>query len=183
MTEKLSWSIILLMEKEMIFESKNSARRLPLSFSLAERERRYARVRQHMAELGLDCLLAPAADVGEPQAHSRYLSQIGGVQGGAWVVFPACGEVTAIVSAEREARMWLEHLLWPRDIRWGSFSELVSARVEELGLKRGRIGVADWLISITGPRELSPTKPGGESRQPCLARTSCRRITFWNCRV
>lgn len=58
----------------------NGKRGLP-SFSLAERDRRYDRVRRLMARQNLDCLLAPAADVGEPQANSRYLCQIGGFAG------------------------------------------------------------------------------------------------------
>jgi len=70
-----------------------------------------------MSQRDLDCLLAPAADVGEPQANSRYLCQIGGVQGGAWVIFPASGEATAIVASEREQRMWAANLVWPEDLR------------------------------------------------------------------
>ncbi|MGH7772482.1 MAG: aminopeptidase P family N-terminal domain-containing protein, partial [Candidatus Binatia bacterium] len=123
------------------FQTDISGRRVLPSFSLAERDRRYAQVRKLMAERNLDCLLAPAADVGEPQANSRYLCQIGGVQGGAWVVFPASGEITAIVSSEREMRMWVANLIWPKDIRWGSFSQLVTDRIKELGLARSRIGV------------------------------------------
>ncbi|MCH8974951.1 MAG: hypothetical protein IH869_07735, partial [Chloroflexi bacterium] len=55
-------------------------RRVLRSFSLAERDRRYARVRELMASEGLDAILAPGADGGEPQAPSRYLCQVGGVQ-------------------------------------------------------------------------------------------------------
>jgi len=119
-------------------------RRLP-SFSIAERDRRYARVRKLMRERDLACLLAPAADNGEPQANSRYLCQMGGVQGGAWVVFPAEGEATAILSSERELRMWAANLSWPSDIRWGEFSKLVPDRLHELGFAKSRIGVTGLL--------------------------------------
>jgi len=122
----------------------DGTRRLP-SFSLAERDRRYARVRRLMREQNLDCLLAPAADNGEPQANSRYLCQMGGVQGGAWVVFPTSGEVTAILSSERELRMWAANLFWPSDIRWGDFSKLVPDRLRELGLAKSRIGITGLL--------------------------------------
>ena len=115
-------------------------RRLP-SFSIAERDRRYARVRKLMRERNLVCLLAPAADNGEPQANSRYLCQMGGVQGGAWVVFPAEGEATVILSSERELRMWAANLFWPSDIRWGDFSKLVPERLRELAFAKARIGV------------------------------------------
>src|SRR5918999_1328694 len=79
------------------FQTEPDGKRVLPSFSLAERDRRYERVRRVMGERNLECILTPAADVGEPQANSRYLCQIGGVQGGAWVVFPAAGEVTALV--------------------------------------------------------------------------------------
>ncbi len=115
-------------------------RRLP-SFSVAERDRRYGRVRKLMRERNLVCLLAPAADNGEPQANSRYLCQMGGVQGGAWVVIPADGEVTAILSSERELRMWAANLLWPSDIRWGDFAKLVPERLRQLSFAKARIGV------------------------------------------
>ena len=115
-------------------------RRLP-SFSLAERDRRYTSVRKLMRERNLVCLLAPAADNGEPQADSRYLCQMGGVQGGAWVVFPAEGEATAILSSERELRMWAANLFWPSDIRWGDFSKLIPERLRELAFAKARIGI------------------------------------------
>lgn len=138
------------------FQTDGTGKRVLASFSLAERERRYAQVRRLMAERNLDCLLAPAADVGEPQANSRYLCQIGGVQGGAWVVFPASGEVTAILSSERELRMWVANLIWPKDIRWGVASELVPARVKELGLERGRIGVTGLVDQYQRPEGVIP---------------------------
>lgn len=138
------------------FQTDSSGRRVLPSFSLAERDRRFARVRALMAERDLDCLLAPATDVGEAQANSRYLCQVGGVQGGAWVVFPAAGEVTAILSSEREMRMWVDNLQWPRDIRWGSFSELVPQRVRELGLAGGRIGVVGLVEQYMRPEGVIP---------------------------
>ncbi len=130
-------------------------RRLP-SFSLVERDRRYARVRQLMEAANLDCLLAPAADVGEPQANSRYLCQIGGVQGGAWVILPRSGEVTAIVSSERERRMWAANLAWPQDLRWGNFSELVPARLSELSLGKSRIGITGLVNQYRAPEGTIP---------------------------
>ena len=127
------------------FQTDAPGKRSLPSFSLAERDRRYEHVRRLMRERNLDCLLAPAADVGEPQANSRYLCQMGGVQGGAWVVFPASGEVTAILSSERERRMWVANLKWPSDIRWGDFSKLVPERLLELGFGKSRIGVTGLL--------------------------------------
>jgi Xaa-Pro aminopeptidase len=115
--------------------------RLP-SFSLAERDRRYGRVRRLMHEAGLDCLIAAPGEAFEPQASSRYLTQIGGLQGAAWAVLPLECEATAILSSEREHRMWARHLQWPTDLRWGQQTDLLIARLKELGLARGRVGIA-----------------------------------------
>ncbi|MPZ13275.1 MAG: M24 family metallopeptidase [Chloroflexi bacterium] len=138
------------------FQVDAAGRRVLPSFSLAERDRRYGRVRELMAERNLDCLLAPSSEVGETQAPSRYLCQIGGVQGGAWVVFPRQGAVTAVLSAEREMVMWQASLSWPSDLRWGTFSELVPERVKELGMGRGRIGVTGLLNQQARPEGIIP---------------------------
>lgn len=110
-------------------------------FSVAERDRRYAAVRVLMEQAGLDCLVAPPGELWEAQANSRYLTQIGGMQGGAWAVMPLEGDATAIVRAERERVMWAQLLEWPRDIRCGSGPELVANRLRELGAEHGRVGM------------------------------------------
>ena len=138
------------------FQTDGSGRRTLLSFSVAERDHRYARMRHLMAEQELDCLLVPFSEVGETQANSRYLCQIGGVQGGAWVVFPATGEATAVVMAEREQAMWQANLAWPSDIRWGSFSKVVPERVRELELHKSRIGVAGLVGQQARPEGIIP---------------------------
>lgn len=138
------------------FQTDSTGKRSLPSFSFAERDRRYQRVRRLMHERNLDCLLAPAADVGEPQANSRYLCQMGGVQGGAWVVFPASGEVTAILSSERERRMWAANLIWPSDIRWGDFSKLVPERLREMGFAKSRIGVTGLVGQYRMPEGTIP---------------------------
>src|SRR5947209_17354191 len=106
------------------FAVRDGRRVLP-SFSPAERDRRYAGVRARMREAGIDCLIAAPGEPFEPQASSRYLTQIGGLQGAAWAVLPLDGEATAILSSEREHRMWSGHLEWPTDLRWGSQVDLL----------------------------------------------------------
>src|SRR5258705_2186659 len=69
-------------------------------FSLAERDRRWGRVRELMRERDCACLVAPGLRDPEDQATSRYLSQIGGIGVHAWVVFPLHGDVTAIVESD-----------------------------------------------------------------------------------
>ena len=139
------------------FQTDSSGRRVKPSFSLAERDHRYARVREFMAERSLDCLLVPASDAETTQDNSRYLCQIGGHSGGAaWVVFPASGEATALVENNRVQAMWKSNLLWPTDIRWGTFSEMVPERVKELGLERSRIGVVGLTDLRAKPEGIIP---------------------------
>lgn len=113
-------------------------------FSLAERERRWGRVRQLMRERACDCLVAPGTGDPTYQATSRNLSQIGGVGANAWVVFPLEGEPTAIVDNERRKRFVALAQDWIGDIRTGAASELVPDRLRELGLARGRIGFTQY---------------------------------------
>ena len=138
------------------FTANSQGRRVLPSFSLAERDRRFAKVRELMAERNLDCLLVPFSEVGETQANARYLSQVGGVQGGAWVVVPADGEVTAVLLAEREVKMWQANLEWPSDLRWGTFSTRVPERIKELALEEGRIGVVGLVNQQARPEGTIP---------------------------
>lgn len=125
------------------FTTNGQGRRVLPSFSGAEHNRRYSRVRHFMAEANLDCLLAPPGEPYEPQANSRYLTQVGGLQGAAWAVVPASGQETSIFGSEREHKMWRANLQWPEDMRWGNTpTELFIDRIRELGVDRGRIGVS-----------------------------------------
>ena len=89
-------------------------------FSMAEHDRRLASVQKLMADAGLDCLIVPPADLWEIQSNSRYLTQVGGQQGGAWAVVPGSGAETAILGSEREHMMWRANLVWPVDMRWSN---------------------------------------------------------------
>jgi len=113
------------------------------SFSMAEHDRRFGRVQKLMGEAGLDCLIVPPADLWEIQSNSRYLTQIGGMQGAAWAIVPAAGPETAVLGSEREHKMWRANLEWPVDMRWSNnpFGPLVD-RLKELGVERGRVGYA-----------------------------------------
>lgn len=113
------------------------------SFSLAEHDRRFVRVQKLMGEAGLDCLIVPPADLWEIQSNSRYLTQVGGQQGGAWAIVPASGAETSILGSEREHKMWRANLEWPVDMRWTNKPlDAVFDRLMELGVERGRIGYA-----------------------------------------
>lgn len=72
------------------------------------------------------------------------------------MIFPAGGDATAIVSSERERRMWAAHLAWPPDIRWGNFSDLVAQRLGELNLSKSRIGVTGLVQQYHTPEGTIP---------------------------
>jgi Xaa-Pro aminopeptidase len=114
-------------------------------FSLAERDRRWARVRYFMKSAGFEALIGfpNQSHWDQFQADHRYLTQIGGHQTEVAVVFPASGEVTAFVRGGNEVEWWEIAQDWVGDIRpsrrtWG---DPVIDRIRELKLERGRIGV------------------------------------------
>ena len=73
-------------------------------FSRAERERRWGRVRELMRRAGLDAVIGfpNQSHWDQFQADVRYLTQIGGHQTEAAMVFPEAGEVTAFVRGANE---------------------------------------------------------------------------------
>lgn len=115
-------------------------------FSLAERDRRWARVRALMARDDLDAIFAPpnTGMFDTFQANVRYLTGIGGNHAMAAAVFPREGEVTAIGSPDIDPSIWLARQDWVTDVRgissaWGYSGEAI-ARLRELGRIR-RLGV------------------------------------------
>ncbi|MEK7342141.1 MAG: hypothetical protein AABZ69_07975, partial [Candidatus Binatota bacterium] len=68
-------------------------------FSLAERERRWGRVRKLIRKVGLDAIIGFPNQSHWDQFHAdiRYLPHIGGRQPEVAVVFPESGEVTTFV--------------------------------------------------------------------------------------
>jgi Xaa-Pro aminopeptidase len=113
--------------------------------SLAERDRRWQLTRRHMAARGIDCLVL----WGWPAmwdfctANARYLSPIGGNSENNTLVFPATGEPTSYVFMPTFTEYWKRAQDWVQDVRSrrGSWADTVVARIRELGLERGRIGM------------------------------------------
>jgi Xaa-Pro dipeptidase len=117
-------------------------------FSLAERTRRWNRVRELMDLDGVDALfVAPNTGHWDSfQANARYLTGLGGNGCQVGAVFPRSGDVMAISSPDVDPSIWLEREDWVSDIRaagggWGVVA-LALARLKELGLERGRIGLS-----------------------------------------
>ncbi|MDE0058259.1 MAG: M24 family metallopeptidase [Defluviicoccus sp.] len=115
--------------------------------SLAERDRRYVAVRAAMAEIGLDCIVAPQ-NTGEwdaCQPDVRYLTTIGGGGTAAAAVFPARGEPTAIVREPRRVDFWRAAQGWVADIRAtreGSWGEAMASALSDHCGGRARVGIA-----------------------------------------
>ena len=120
-------------------------------FSLAERDRRWSRVRETMATENLDGLIAPAT---LEEGDTLYLTQVGGRTREAWVAFardPA-KPILAIVESERVKGFWLGAQSWLQEQNFRvssmNMSDSVILALKELDLERGRVGVAQ----LTGVR-------------------------------
>lgn len=115
-------------------------------FSLAERERRWNRVRELMRQQKLDAIIGfpNQSHWDQFQADIRYLTHIGGHQTEVAVVFPQSGEVTAFVRGGNEVEWWSIAQDWVKNIRPSrrEWSPPVIARLKELKLDSARIGVS-----------------------------------------
>jgi Xaa-Pro aminopeptidase len=115
--------------------------------SLAERDRRWARVRELMDRDGIDVIFgAPNTHMFDQfQSSVRYLTGLGGNCASVEVVFPRYGEVTAIVSPDQSPDYLRALQDWVFDIRpispaWAYAPPLLE-RLAELGAEEARIGV------------------------------------------
>ncbi len=126
-------------------------------FDLAERDRRWARLHQLMAEQQQDCLVGfpNSGHWDQFQAGVRYITQIGGNTTEAAVVFSLAGDVTAFVRGENEVAWWGSQSQWIADLRptGRTWAGPIIQRLRELGLERSRMGV----IGLSG----SPRAPEG----------------------
>ena len=116
-------------------------------FSLAERDRRWARVRELMRQERLDAIFVPP-NTGlwdQFQSNVRYLTGIGGNCAQAAAIIPLEGDVTAVTSPDVDARYWRARQDWVEDVRpvssgWG-YAGAAVARLRELDLGKARIGI------------------------------------------
>src|ERR1051325_4807997 len=119
---------------------------LPFTFSLAERDRRYANVRRMMTDRGLDALVAHC-NTGHNEAYQadvRYLTQIGGFANEAALFFPRQSAPTCWVRADSQpAEWWLAMQDWVSDVRGSNcaWSDNFIASIHEHGLEKASIGV------------------------------------------
>ena len=130
------------------------------AFSRAERDRRWSLVRRRMTERQLDCLIGfpNGGRFEQLQANTRYLTQMGGFACEIGVAFPREGEVTAFVQSPRDIAWWSRAQDWIGDLRncrrlW---SDAMIARLKELKLERGRVGVIGLKGLIRAPEGVVP---------------------------
>ena len=124
-------------------------------FSLEERDRRWARVRELMARDGIDVIVClPCSNNHDRgQADARYLTQLGENSDEATVVFPLEGEVFGLALARRRvALVQLVH----RQSRVRAAAPAArrsSARMQaQPGFERGTIGIAGAHVVAARPR-------------------------------
>lgn len=128
-------------------------------FTLAERDRRWAAVREAMEREALDALIVPAT---REEGDALYLTQIGGRTREAWVIFPRDPkrDVLALVESNRVKNFWLGIQTWLGEnnfrIASANISESVIQGVRELGLEKGRLGVAQLTGIRFDPEGLIP---------------------------
>jgi Xaa-Pro aminopeptidase len=128
-------------------------------FSLAERDRRWSRAREAMAKENLDGLLAPAT---LEEGDTLYLTQVGGRTKEAWVFFARdpVKLITALVESNRVKSFWLSAQNWLSEenfrVSSDNISDSVVLAIKELGLERGRIGVAQLTGIRFDPEGLIP---------------------------
>src|SRR5450755_4122899 len=113
----------------------------PPILSLAERDRRWARVRHLMRERGFDGLLVAGF-----RAREMYESYISDDYNEGCVIFPLEGEPVVITWAHlrvMRARWSAQrgHALWVEDYRVATSGTAVALVLEEKRLADGRIGV------------------------------------------
>jgi Xaa-Pro dipeptidase len=128
------------------------------TFSLEERHRRWALLRQEMSKAGFDALISLPHQGHWDQfgADTRYITQIGGFQTEVGAVFPLEGEVTAVVRGANEIEWWGLAQDWVKDIRPSrrSYGEPVIERLKEL--RAERVGVIALSGLVRAPEGVVP---------------------------
>jgi Xaa-Pro aminopeptidase len=125
--------------------------------SLAERDRRYAAVRQAMRRDGIDVLVLPAsvARWEQTMADSRYLSAIGGFGTEALTIF---GHDFVTTYVFNRADYWKSAQDWVADVRDGHnhWARNLLDRLGEAGIASGTLGIAGLAGLTRSPDGIIP---------------------------
>jgi Xaa-Pro aminopeptidase len=158
-------------------------------FSLAERDRRWSRVRALMERERLDVIVAPphTGHHDHFSANARYLTSLGGYSLEVGAVFPLAGEVTAVTVPDVSPLHWKGRQDWVADVRsqGREFGQCIAGRLKELRLEHGRIGIAgmaniarfpDGLISHTLYQKIAAACPEAEIVDATLLLEEARHV-------
>lgn len=120
--------------------------------SLAERDRRWDRVRKKMLMAGIDALVFLGNDIywGMGMANMRYMFQVDS-QIGADAVFGLTGEPTvwnAVAHMNLPTNMYLSIQEWVRDLRVRGGMVVVAGELTDRGLARSKIGLVGFSSTI-----------------------------------
>jgi Xaa-Pro dipeptidase len=128
------------------------------TFSLAERERRWKRLREEMKNAELDALIALPHEGHWDQfgCDTRYITQIGGTQTEVGCVLPLEGNVTAVVRGANEIEWWGLAQDWVTDIRPSrrSYGEPMIERLKEIHAEK--VGVVALSGMVRAPEGVVP---------------------------
>lgn len=125
------------------------------TYSMAERDRRWANIRRMMSENGYDCLIVPKGmgDGINFLQYAEYVSNSFFMTPGA-VVFPLEGE-PAVIGAVPSPNPWIQRttLKWFEGGEQTPIGELIVEFVNEMGFAGGNIAVVGTQASVEGLNE------------------------------
>ena len=140
-------------------EERHHASYVP-RWSVAERDRRWALIRERMVVEGIDCLLMVGTDVkfGFGLANVRYVSHIGSVAG-VYVLFPLVGE--PVIWTERPHQFfptsrYLFTQDWVTDIRPDNGPKPIVDFLKEKRLDRSTIGLVGYGGTVLAGMDIIP---------------------------
>jgi Xaa-Pro aminopeptidase len=115
---------------------------------MAERDRRWAKLRVLMRSEGVDIIVVPphTGHHDHFSANARYITGLGGYSLEVGAVFPVEGDVTAVTVPDVAPAKWRLQQDWVDDIRSNgrAFGDGLIARLKELRPGKARIGIAGW---------------------------------------
>jgi Xaa-Pro aminopeptidase len=139
----------------MVQKSSRAAGKL--TFSTQEFERRHRKIRELMQLRGIDCLVVTGHNggFGSAGADIRYVSGLPGaiLTDGPYMIFPLFGEPVGITSstfaagwAQKTTSIPMKAVSFKKGTRIRDYTTDVVARIKELDLERGTIGIVTMRV-------------------------------------
>ncbi len=136
---------------------KGSHEQEKLTFSAQEYERRHRKIRELMQLRGIDCLVITGHNggFGSAGADIRYVSGLPGaiLTDGPYILFPLFGEPIGVTSspfaaawAQKTTSIPMKAVSFKKGTRIRDYTTDVVARIKELDLERGTIGIVTMRV-------------------------------------